>query len=398
MAKRLLGSQTSLREANRANILESIHRFGAMTQIELAEITGLSTATVSTLVHQLTDEGYLEIKGTTRNGRRATLVMLARHQGIGIGLSIGRRNLCIVVLDFAKTIIADHQLPLPQNHKVDSTLNRAIVLANETLSNIGASPNEVTGVGVAVAAPVSKRTNTIAVPGILPGWDGEDIISPIHTAFGTPVLVDNDANLAALCEARIGVATGKQNFVYIHTSDGIGAGIIQHGEIMHGVTGMAGEIGHIQVDPLGSICSCGNRGCLNTIVDENRLVQLLNVTHGPMTIDDLISRANGGDPGCRRIISDTAVRIGQVASDLCISIDPEFVVIGGKLAMAGEAFSEPFQEALQRMLFPDAVSPIEVLESTYPRNNAAIGAALAAIENTSLLRIEQQADKNLSHL
>lgn len=129
------------------------------------------------------------------------------------------------------------------------------------------------------------------------------------------------------------------------------------------MTGLAGEIGHIQVDPLGAICSCGNRGCLNTIVAENRLVQLLSVTHGNMTMDDLVAQANNGDPGCRRIIADTAVRIGQVAADLCISIDPEVVVVGGKLAMAGEVFTQPFNEALQRLLFPDAVMPITVLSS-----------------------------------
>ena len=94
----------------------------------------------------------------------------------------------------------------------------------------------------------------------------------------------------------MGVAAGKRNFVYISASDGVGAGIVINGEIMHGVTGLAGEIGHIQVDPLGAICSCGNRGCLDTVVAENRLVQLLSVTHGNMTLDDLVSFANEATP------------------------------------------------------------------------------------------------------
>lgn len=80
-----------------------------------------------------------------------------------------------------------------------------------------------------------------------------------------------------------------------------------------------------------------------------------------MTLDDLVSFANEGDPGCRRIIADAAVRIGQVAADLCISVDPEVIVLGGKLAMTGDVFIQPFNEALQRMLFPDAVAPIDVL-------------------------------------
>lgn len=111
MATRLFSSQTSLREANRANLLASIHKFGAMTQVELAEVTGLSTATVSTLVHQLVDEDQLETKSTVRNGRRATLVTLARHQGLGVGLWIARRHLTLSIVDFSKSIIAEHTLP-----------------------------------------------------------------------------------------------------------------------------------------------------------------------------------------------------------------------------------------------------------------------------------------------
>ena len=380
MTRRLYGSQTSLREANRANLMDSLHRFGAMTQVELAEVTGLSTATVSTLVHQLVDEGLVETKGTTRNGRRATLVALARHQGLGLGLWVERRQLTLVIVDFSKSIIARHVLPLAFGHKADTTLERAMVLINETLNNIDADANEIVGIGVAVAAPVTTADHMIAIPGILPGWDGVDIASPLNTAFNCPVYVDNDANLSAFCESRMGVALGRRNFVYIGTGDGVGAGIMIGGAVLHGVTGLAGEIGHIQIDPLGSICSCGNRGCLNTVVSENRLVQLLSVTHGNMTLDDLVAKANDGDPGCRRVISDAAVRIGQVVADLCISVDPEIVVLGGKLALAGETFSQPFDEALQRMLFPDAVSPIDVRVSSHPVDGAALGGALVAIE------------------
>mgnify|MGYP003235893487 CR=1 FL=1 len=186
MATRLFGSQTSLREANRANLLASIHKFGAMTQVELAEVTGLSTATVSTLVHQLVDEDQLETKSTVRNGRRATLVTLARHQGLGVGLWIARRHLTLSIVDFSKSIIAEHTLPLPLGHKADTTLERAMLLINETLSSIDAEASELVGIGVAVAAPVATSDHTIAIPGILPGWDGVDITSP-YTSIMTRI-------------------------------------------------------------------------------------------------------------------------------------------------------------------------------------------------------------------
>lgn len=110
-----------LREANRANLLESIHKFGAMTQVELAEIMGVSTATISALVHQLVDEGQLETQGTVRNGRRAQLVTLAHHQGLAAGVHITRRGLRVVLCDDTRTPFADHYYPLPQRHLPDTT-------------------------------------------------------------------------------------------------------------------------------------------------------------------------------------------------------------------------------------------------------------------------------------
>ncbi len=361
-------------------IQEAITRFGAMTQVELAETTGLSTATVSTLVRQLVDERRLETQNTIRNGRRATLVAPARKDGLLVGVHIGERELLIDVIDYSKTILASHRLPLAFSHKADTTIERAIILINETVHSIGASPNEIKGVGLTVAAPVDSIRHVIAVPGILPGWDGIDLAGPFGTALQVPVVVDNDANAGAICEFRMGATVGKGNFIYVDASSGVGAGIMVNGSLMRGVTGLAGEIGHIQVDPLGSICACGNRGCLNTVVGEERLISLLSVTHGNMTLEDLVGSALAGDPGCRRVISDAAVRIGTVTADLCISVDPELVVVGGRLATAGDMFLDPLAEALQRLLFPNALTPIQVVSSQYPLDAPALGAALLVMD------------------
>lgn len=350
-SRKKLGSQSSLREANRANLLESIHKFGAMTQVELAEIMGVSTATISALVHQLVDEGQLEMQGTVRNGRRAQLVTLAHRKGLAVGVHITRRGLRVVLCGNTREPYVDHHYPLARNHLPDTTLDIASRMIRESLEQMGAEPGELLAVGVALGTPVDSRSHMLAVPGLLPGWEDADVATVLGDLFGVPVSVDNDANLSAFCEARVGAGAG------------IGAGIVEGGEIRRGVTGLAGEIGHIQVDPLGSICQCGNRGCLNTVVDEQRLTSLLAVTHGDLTLNDLVSKANDGDPGCRRVVTDAAVRIGNVASTLCIAVDPELVVVGGELAKAGDVFLEPFRESLQRLLFPDPLTPIAVLEA-----------------------------------
>ncbi|MEY8541797.1 MarR family winged helix-turn-helix transcriptional regulator [Bifidobacterium pseudolongum] len=139
-SKKKLGSQSSLREANRANLLESIHKFGAMTQVELAEIMGVSTATISALVHQLSDEGQLETHGTVRNGRRAQLVTLAHHNGLAAGVHITRRGLRVVLCDDTRSPYMEHHYPLARNHLPDTTLDIAARMIRESLEQMDAGP------------------------------------------------------------------------------------------------------------------------------------------------------------------------------------------------------------------------------------------------------------------
>ena len=111
----------------------------------------------------------------------------------------------------------------------------------------------------------------------------------------------------------------------------------------------------------------------------------MNFTHGSITLDDLIQGALNADAGCRRVISDAAVRIGTVVAQTCISMDPQSIVIGGSLTKAHEIFLEPLQQSVQRLLFPDAVEPIRIIPSDNPEGNVVLGAALSSIELASSL-------------
>ncbi|OFQ99331.1 ROK family transcriptional regulator [Alloscardovia sp. HMSC034E08] len=380
MAPHISGSQSSLREANKALLSDAITKYGAMTQVELAENTGLSTATVSILVRQLVDDGLFTTTDTVRSGRRATLVSIARKMGIGVGVAIERHSLSICVTDFSLTVLAEHSMPLAFGHKPDSTLIQAARLIHETIDSIGAQIDEIASIMVAIAAPVDWKHQQIGVRRILPDWDDIDVVAHFKNSFHCAIFIDNDANAAAIAEHKQGVAANLSNFLYVHAGDGVGSAMFINNDIYRGSMGLAGEIGHVQVDPFGDICVCGNRGCLDTVVSEQRLTQVLSFTHGSITLDDLIQGALNSDAGCRRVISDAAVRIGTVVAQTCISMDPQSIVVGGTLTKARDIFLEPLQQSVQRLLFPDAVAPIRIISSDNPENNVALGAALASIE------------------
>lgn len=378
------GSPSSLREANRQLLFETVRSTGGMTQIELADSTGLSTATVSNLVHEFVREGIFERHQTTHSGRRAVLVTLKHKLGVAIGLSISTHALDLVILDSATSILSHHSLPISTQVQPDQILERAILLTRETLDSLDIPSSEILGATVALRAPVSKQTQRVALPGILPGWEKIDVRSIVSDAFATRVSVQNSAHMQGVAEHHFGTAKKINNFLYVNIGDGVGSAEFINGNLLRGVTGFAGEIGHVQVDPLGSICQCGNRGCLNTVVNERRLTSLLAVTHGDISLDDLIRLAHQGDPGCRHIVEDVAIRVSTVVAGSCIALDPHLVIIGGPFIATGTLFLQPFRQNLRRLLFPNVLNPIRVLAASAPSPTAALGAAMTALINSKI--------------
>ena len=378
--KAAAGSQSSLREANRALVLATVQRWGGLTQVELAGTTGLSPATVSTIVRELLSAGLVDTAVTTRSGRRAQLVTMARRVGLAVGIQVGHRHLRIMLGDFSHEVIAEQSLPLPNEHRMDTTLDRAALLVLDLLERVGASFDEVVGVGVAVPAPVDVGTGMISVRGILRGWDEVHLGQTLSKRLARPVFVDNDANLGALAESTLGAARPYRDSVYVRASYGVGAGVVIDGRLHRGFAGTAGEIGHVQVDPAGPICGCGNRGCLDTVVGAAALVEALRVTRGPLTLRDVITLAIEGDQGCVRVVADAGAQIGAVVAGLAQAVNPEVVVVGGELAETGELLLGPMREAVSRRVPLNQIAPLEVLPAALGSRAEVMGALLLALQ------------------
>ncbi len=353
------GSQTSLREANTARVIEAVRSYGSITQVELTAATGLSQATISNIVKRLTSQNVFKTESTIRSGRRAQLVSLVRHSGLLAGVQVGQRGLTVAISDFSLDIHELKGLPLPANHRSDTTLDRAAMLIVDLIDGMGSDVKELGGVGISLAAPIDPLTGVISVPGVLPGWEELDIGSVLSRRLNRPVGVDNDANAAALAEFRMGALRGVDNGVYVRASYSTGAGVLIRGEIHYGLHGIAGEIGHVQVEPMGLICQCGGRGCLNTVVGADVLVESLRLSRGYASLSDVIREANNGDPGCRQVIGDAGARIGAVLADYAVTFGPTSIVVGGELATTGELLIAPLRDAIaMRPLLGDAVTVI----------------------------------------
>jgi predicted NBD/HSP70 family sugar kinase len=190
-----------------------------------------------------------------------------------------------------------------------------------------------------------------------------------------PVMVDNDANLGALAEAAFGAGRDAGDLIYLKVSSGIGAGLILNGRLYRGSHGLAGELGHVLVDPDGIVCRCGNRGCLETVAATGALVDLLRRSHGEdLTVQDMLTAARGGDVGCRRVIQDAGRALGQVVATLLNVLNPELLVVGGDLAAAGDLLLDGVRESVGRAALPEASRGAEVVAGVLGDRAQVLGA------------------------
>ncbi|MBU4214007.1 MAG: ROK family transcriptional regulator [Actinobacteria bacterium] len=378
------GSQSALRGANRGLILDAVKRHGGLTQVELAGATGLSAATVSTIVKELVGSGLVDVRNTVRTGRRAQLVTLARRVGIAAGVHIGLRHMRVVLGDVSHDVIAEQLLPLPAQHRVDTTLDRAALLLVDMLDRVGASLEEVLGIGVGLPAPVDSSTGMVSVKGIMRGWDEVAVAHVLSKRLARPVFVDNDANLGALAESTLGASREYQDSIYVRASYGTGAGIVLGGRVHRGFAGTAGEIGHVQVDPAGRICLCGSRGCLDTVVGSQALLEPLRASHGALALRDVIAAANEGDPGCRQVIADAGATIGAVVAGLGVAVNPQCIVVGGELAETGEVLMAPLREAIRRRVLLNQIAPLEVFPAELGERAEVTGALVLVLQSTDV--------------
>jgi predicted NBD/HSP70 family sugar kinase len=164
----------------------------------------------------------------------------------------------------------------------------------------------------------------------------------------------------------------------------VSAGLVINGAIYRGVTGKAGQIGHVTIDENGPICRCGSRGCLDTLAGGPALLELFRDDPGMQRLRDLLVRADAGDASARRVIADAGRHIGIAAASLCNLFDPELLVIGGELAQAGEILLAPLRHALERSALAGEGGVPEVVQGELGDRAEVLGALALAIENVGL--------------
>ncbi|GAB3461584.1 ROK family transcriptional regulator [Streptomonospora sediminis] len=374
------GSQAALRRANQQRVVDALRTGGTLTQAELARGTGLSPASVSNIVRNLRAAGTVSVRETSSNGRRARAVTLIRPPGAVVAIDFTLTGITAALGDSHGEVLARASIAYDVAAEPERGVRRAVWLVETLLTRVRVDHATIAAVTAAVPGPVDLRTGEIGAITCMPRWAGFRPAEALSLRLGVPVQAENDANLCALAEMRGGAADGREHVIYVRISEGVGAGIVVGGRLFRGAGGTAGEIGHIGLDERGQVCRCGNRGCLETHLATTYLLGMLpHQSEGaPATVTELVAAADGGDPGCRRVVAEAGTALGRGLSILANTFNPELVVLGGELVAAGEALLEPARRSLELGTLGSALSEMEIVRGRLGDDAAVRGALLLA--------------------
>jgi predicted NBD/HSP70 family sugar kinase len=385
MRERSEGSLGSLRRLNRRRVINALRQNGMISRAEIARRTSLSRSTVSSLVAELQADGLVverEEPGAAhgeQGGRPPILLSFDASAGAALGIDFGHSHVRVAVADLSSTILAERAEPLDTDHAAHEGLDVAIELIDEALAEAGVERSRVIGAGLGLPGPIDQADGVIGSSAILPGWVGVAAAEEMRRRLDVPVVVDNDANLGALAELTHGAGRGATDLVYLKVSSGIGAGLILGGRLYRGWGGMAGELGHVLVDPEGKICRCGNRGCLETAASTGALLEMLRRSHGELTVAEMLSLARDGDLGCRRVIADAGRVVGSAAAFLFNVLNPQRLVVGGDLAQAGDLLLDGVRSSVRLAALPAAADDARVIAGVLGDRAQVLGALALAV-------------------
>ncbi len=372
MQQRATAGTEGLRRTNTGAVLRALRRLGPSTRAELAKHTGLAKATVGVIVADLEAAGAVAEEGSRPGvrGRPGRPVALRGERFVALGLELNVDYVSAVVLDLAGRVVSS-------SSRSGGTSDDLRELARTALAEHVGVGSTLVGATLAVPGLVRGDNRTVAwAPNLHVAWpEVADALGSLVP--GQRIEVSNDANCAAYAESHHGASLGAAHALYLTGTVGIGAGIVQDGEVMRGAAGFAGEVGHMPVGDSTALCGCGRRGCWEASIGLHAMLAAVGMPEldTPLRTAEAVAARAATDArvraGLERIGRDVGLGIAMLSSVL----DPQVVVLGGYFTPLGDLVLEPARRTLDERLASAAQVRPDLRTSTLGIQAAALGAA-----------------------
>jgi predicted NBD/HSP70 family sugar kinase len=382
------------RDLNRAAIFSVIVGSGPIARTHIAQRLGLSPATITSVTRQLINQGLIRVaeRAPSNGGRPALLLELVGGAANAFGVKIAPDHLVGVRVDLEAELVeryhADFDAAAP-----DAVERLAEILAEWIAPADGSPP--LLGVGVGVSGVFDVRTGLLDSP--LLGWRQVELADILQRRLELPVFIDNDVNTLAVAERLYGRGQHAENFLTVTIGRGVGLGIVARGDIYRGFRGGAGEFGHTFAVEDGPECTCGKKGCLETVVADPALVRdarrigLLSRRQG---IAKLQALAAAGNLQARQIYHRAGATLGRAVADLVNVLGPELVLVSGEGTQAWSYIVEAFTEAFAANVF-EPLAGVRVEVDPWDDAKWAIGAATLVLRATFTASLDDRQGEDI---
>jgi glucokinase-like ROK family protein len=400
MSTKSSADQFLVRELNLSTVLRMIHNDAPLSRAQLAVRTGLNKSTISSLVEELLARGLIHEIGLNfiGTGRPATLLEINSEAGCIIGVELGVDFVAVVLTDFMGAVLWRSQEAADPAESLEQTLDQTLSLVNKAIAASRKINLSLIGIGLAIPGTVNVEKGTLI---FAPNLQWHNI--PIRDVFSKPtglrVYLENDANAAAVAEHLFGAARQSTDFLFVFAGVGIGGGLFLNGKLYRGKSGFAGEIGHspIKAEPADVLCHCGNRGCWETYVNQasilermqNRLdgrrdsllAHLMEEQHVPLSISLIKQAADSGDQQAAASIAEAGAAMGQGFANLINIFNPEKIILGGPLSIAGDYLLPAIRQTVREHSLPEIDQQVDIELSAFGPDASLIGAVAIVVDD-----------------
>jgi predicted NBD/HSP70 family sugar kinase len=371
-----------------AQIFTTLLSQGPLSRVELSRRVGLSAAAVTRAVRPLLDERYVveEPEGRSRRelaglriGRPAMPLRVRADRAAFVGVKITEDEMVAVLTDLRADVQEAVHEGLP-SHDVAGAVRLIGDVVGRLRRSLGRNHARLHGLGVSVAGDVDQRGGLVRNSPFL-RWRDVPLADLVETATGVPTALDNDVRALTVAEQLFGAGVDASAFALVTVGAGIGCGLVVHDRVVTGFHGVAGELGHLPIDPAGPACSCGNRGCLEAIASDHAILrQVRELTGDPaLTQHRCLELARAGHADVRAVYTRAGHAIGLGIATVANLIGPSLIILSGEGLAAYDLFEEQIRQTYAAQAFGSAVD-CELLVRPLPFEQWARGAAAVAIQ------------------
>lgn len=308
-----------------------------ISRIELANRTGLSKMSLTNIINEFSELGYIKEAGidlTSTGKKKPILLELQNNCVCAIGINITRSHIEGCVCDIKGNVILTREIDFHKNLNGELLIKHLTDIISDLITS---SKVKITGIGISCIGPLDLKKGRLLSPTNFYGITNLDLVVPVKTKFNLPVYLRRNNDCAILAEKFYGCARGISNVIFLGISGGVGASAIINDKLIVGANGLSCEIGHTTIDINGEKCKCGNRGCLELYANTDRVINAVKdqFDKEKISFKDVIELAKAGNKKCNEELENLTKYVSIAITNLVKVYDPRLVVLGNTITGAG---------------------------------------------------------------